>query len=239
MTQSNSAHLEPLPLHLLLKRRETEKLLAEFKALLPGSDLALLRADGRLFVRTDEWPQTALTDQVAWVRRLAQASEAQGIQTAEVHLQPLRLQFQLVGVLAARGLQQGSGADQTSEAVLRCLQRSLTMLLTEASEKQDVVQETLERYREINLLYHIGETIGACLDSSQIPQLVLSETKRVIRGEVGVVLLPGAEGQQEFEIQASFGDSPYLVFYTDGVTEAMNGADQMFGSETVASHRDG
>jgi sigma-B regulation protein RsbU (phosphoserine phosphatase) len=84
------------------------------------------------------------------------------------------------------------------------------MLLTEAFEKQDVVQETLERYREINLLYHIGATIGACLNSSQIPQLVLSETRRVIGSEVGVVLLPGAEGQEEFEIQASFGDSPYV-----------------------------
>jgi sigma-B regulation protein RsbU (phosphoserine phosphatase) len=66
----------------------------------------------------------------------------------------------------------------------------------------------LERYREINLLYHIGETIGACLDSSQIPQLVLSETQRVIQGEVGVVLLPRTEGQAGFEVQASFGNSP-------------------------------
>jgi len=49
------------------------------------------------------------------------------------------------------------------------------MLLTEALEKQDVVQETLERYREINLLYRIGEAIGACLEASEIPHLVLSE----------------------------------------------------------------
>jgi sigma-B regulation protein RsbU (phosphoserine phosphatase) len=114
----------------------------------------------------------------------------------------------LVGVLVAKGLEQASGADQTAEAVLGCLQHSLTMLLIEASEKQEVVQETLERYREINLLYHIGETIGACLDSSQIPQLVLSETQRVIQGEVGVVLLPRTEGQAGFEVQASFGNSP-------------------------------
>lgn len=200
MIQSNSTRLELLPLHHLLKRRETKKLLAEFKALLPGVDLALLRRDGRLFVSTDEWPQTALTDQVAWVQLLTQAGEAQGVQTADVRL----------GVLAARGLRPGSAEAQTPEVVLRCLQHSLTMLLSEASEKQDVVQETLERYREINLLYHIGETIGACLDSSQIPQLVLSETRRVIRGEVGVVLLPDAERQEEFEIQASFGDSPML-----------------------------
>jgi sigma-B regulation protein RsbU (phosphoserine phosphatase) len=84
------------------------------------------------------------------------------------------------------------------------------MLLTEAVEKQDVAQETLERYREINLLYHIGETIGACLDPSQIPQLVLSATKRVIRSEVGAVLLPGKGGQAEFEVQASYGASLHV-----------------------------
>jgi hypothetical protein len=39
---------------------------------------------------------------------------------------------------------------------------------------------------------------------------VLSETKRVIQGEVGVVLLPGAEGHEEFEVQASFGDNLYI-----------------------------
>jgi serine phosphatase RsbU (regulator of sigma subunit) len=210
MTQSNSTRPDLLPLHHLLKRRETEKLLAKFKVLIPGIDLALLRADGRLFVSTDEWPQTTLADQVAWVQLLTQAGEGQGVQTADVRLQPLWLHTQLVGVLVAQGLRQGSDKDQTSETALLCLQYSLTMLLTEAFEKQDVVQETLGRYREINLLYRIGETIGACLNSSQIPQLVLSEAKRVIQGEMGVVLLPSGEGQAEFEVQASFGDSPYV-----------------------------
>jgi serine phosphatase RsbU (regulator of sigma subunit) len=207
----------------LLKRREIGKLLAKFKTLLPGIDLALLRADGRLFVSTDEWTATS-TDQVAWVQRLAQAGEAQQIQIAEVSLLPLWLQSQLVGVLVARGLGQGSGEAQTAEAVLGCLQHSLTMLLTEASEKQDVVQETLERYREINLLYRIGETIGACLDASQLPQLVLSETQRVIRSEVGVVLLPSVEGREEFEAQASFGDSPYVEAF---MTKAQPLAEQV------------
>jgi serine phosphatase RsbU (regulator of sigma subunit) len=211
MPHSNSTPLESLPLQLLLKRRETGKLLTEFKMLLPGVELALVRADGRLFVSTAGWPQTALIEQVAWVQQLAETSEMQAVQTAEVRLQPLLFQSQLVGVLVARGLEPSSGhQSQTAEAALRCLQHSLTMLLAEASEKQDVVRETLERYREINLLYQIGETIGASLDASQIPQLVLGETQRVIQSKAGVVLLPRAEGQTEFEVQASFGDSPYI-----------------------------
>ena len=74
MAPSDNTHQGLLPLHHLLKRRETEKLLAEFKALLPGVDLALLRVDGRLFVSTDGWPQTTLTDHMAWLQQLTVGS---------------------------------------------------------------------------------------------------------------------------------------------------------------------
>jgi serine phosphatase RsbU (regulator of sigma subunit) len=207
MTQSDSSRLAPLRLHHLLKREETKKLLANFEVLLPGVELALLRLGGRLFVSTAAWPQTTLTDQIPWQQLLTQVSEGEAVRLGDVYHWPLLYQDQLVGALVARDLRQDSDEDQTFEPVLRCLQHSLTMLLSEAIEKQDVAQETLERYREINLLYQIGETIGACLDSTQIPLLVLSETKRVIRSEVGAVLLPEQEGQSEFEIQASYGDS--------------------------------
>ena len=209
MTHSDSTRSGLVPLHHLLKRREAENLLAEFKTLLPGVDLALIRADGRLFVSQGEWTQADLTDQAAWAQLLAQASEGQVVQTADFLLQPLLPQSHFVGVLVARGLRQGSGQGLAPEDVLRCLQRSLTMLLTEALEKQDVVQETLERYREINLLYHIGETIGASLDSGQILQLVLVEANRVIRADVSAVLLPGTDGRDQLETQASLGVTEY------------------------------
>lgn len=210
MTHSDSTRSGLVPLHHLLKRREAENLLAEFKTLLPGVDLALIRADGRLFVSQGEWTQADLTDQAAWAQLLAQASEGQVVQTADFLLQPLLPQSHFVGVLVVRGLRQDSGQGLAPEDVLRCLQRSLTMLLTEALEKQDVVQETLERYREINLLYHIGETIGASLDSGQILQLVLVEANRVIRADVSAVLLPSTDGRDQLETQASLGVTEYI-----------------------------
>jgi len=89
MIPSNNTLSGLIPLHHLLKRRETEKLLAGFKGLLPGVDLALIRADGRLFVSQGQWTQADLTDQVEWAQLLAQVREGQVVQLADLLLQPL------------------------------------------------------------------------------------------------------------------------------------------------------
>jgi serine phosphatase RsbU (regulator of sigma subunit) len=84
------------------------------------------------------------------------------------------------------------------------------MLLTHALEKRDIARETLERYHEINLLYRVAETIGACLNPHEIPHLVLTETNRVIQTDVTVVLLAEAEDEGKFEIKASFGPADHI-----------------------------
>jgi serine phosphatase RsbU (regulator of sigma subunit) len=58
---------------------------------------------------------------------------------------------------------------------------------------KDLARETLERYREINLLYRASETIGACLNTAVVPRLVLEEAERVISAPVAAVIL-GADG---------------------------------------------
>jgi signal transduction histidine kinase len=86
----------------------------------------------------------------------------------------------------------------------------LTHLADKEAEKETLADETLERYREINLLYHIGETIGASLDSGEILQSVLIEANRVIRADVSAMLLPGPDGRDELETQASLGVTEYM-----------------------------
>jgi sigma-B regulation protein RsbU (phosphoserine phosphatase) len=73
--------------------------------------------------------------------------------------------------------------------VLRCLDATLTLFLGRALDARYVVSETLDRYREINLLYRIGDTIGASLDVEEIPHLVLREVQRIIRADAGIVVL--------------------------------------------------
>jgi serine phosphatase RsbU (regulator of sigma subunit) len=182
---------DTLPLHRLLNREAVEGLLAEFEALLPGVELALIRVDGRVFAGKGEWPRTRLAE------ALARNGDGQGETVADCQVQPLRIESQPVGALVARG--------PAAERALRSLHRSLTMILTQSLEKREIVRETLERYREINLLYQIGETIGACLDLDDIPRLELTETSRVIQVDASVVLLPASEGADELEVKASLG----------------------------------
>jgi sigma-B regulation protein RsbU (phosphoserine phosphatase) len=53
----------------------------------------------------------------------------------------------------------------------------------------DLARETLERYRELNVLYRASETIGASLDADEVPQLLINEAQRVIPSDSAVVLL--------------------------------------------------
>lgn len=194
-----------IPLHRLLKRREVAALLEEFAALLPGEDLALIGADGRLFVGS------GAPDRAELAELLNRASDGRIVRTADLLFQPLLVQSQLVGALVVRSRRESpdQGPVPDEELVLRCLQRSLTLLLIRALETRDLVRETLDRYREVNLLYNIGETIAGCLDPEEIPQLVLGEAKRVIQTQAGAVLLPLAPtpmaSERDLEIKASFG----------------------------------
>jgi len=193
-----------VPLHRLLRRGDLESLLAKFQALLPDGELALLGTDGRVVVGGGIWPEGELR------RLMAQVSRDQCLHTADLLLQPLVVRSQLAGALAVRGLEGQRPEPCYGEQVLGCLQQGLTLLLSQALEARDLGRETLDRYREINLLYTIGEAISGRLDPDEILQLTLQEAKRVIHATVGMVRLSSlqvtADGEQEMEVKASFGD---------------------------------
>ncbi len=96
--------------------------------------------------------------------------------------------------LAPRGEPVGTLAwvGEAPEPLMEALAMSLSALLRERMEKQDLARETLERYREINLLYRASETIGACLDVNTVPRLVLAESERVIPSDQAAVLIGDA-----------------------------------------------
>ena len=165
-----------LPLRRWLKRGETARLLAEFTALLPDVTLSLVEAGGSVFVTTE--PPVAMSN------------------VAEMTL-PLQVAGETVGSL----LVQGAGLLQPgTEAGVRFLHHGLTLLLARGEESRSLARETLERYREINLLYNIGETISASLDPEAIPHLVLAEAVRVISTDAGCVLLMDARGRLECRV---------------------------------------
>lgn len=62
----------------------------------------------------------------------------------------------------------------------------LAMLLAYVARKEleskSLAQETLSKYKELTLLYELGEKITACLDIPALAQLTLTETHRLLPG---------------------------------------------------------
>ncbi len=161
----------------LLSQRKAVRLLSGFATLLPDVAIALVEADGEILARAGaDLPADAPADSF-----------------------PLRAGGERVGTLRVQG--PGLQSPQAQPA-LHFLQQTLDELLDRALESRTLAQETLERYREINLLYKIGETISASLDPDEIPRLVLAEAARVIHSDGGVVLLLDEKG---FIVRSGFG----------------------------------
>lgn len=76
-----------------------------------------------------------------------------------------------------------------TQAALTALRRALEFLVGIALEKRAIARETLDRYREINLLYNLGEKLATCLDIDELLQRVLTEANRIIQARQGAVLL--------------------------------------------------
>ena len=187
-----------IPLHRLLKRQPVVALLKEFEALLPGRNLALVGADGHPFVGSAKWSPAEL------VALLAQGDGGRTVRGAGVSLLPLLVNSHLLGALVTDGVGE--------EHVLRGLHSSLTLILAQALETRDLVRETLDRYREINLLYNIGEMIGSRLDPQEITHLVLVEANRILEAIAGLVLLPANLGGDtgDLEVRARLGTPDYV-----------------------------
>ena len=62
-------------------------------------------------------------------------------------------------------------------------------LAASRAEIEALTQETLNLYRQVNLLYRIGESINACLSPSEVCQLVLRESCKILRAGSGVIEL--------------------------------------------------
>ncbi len=169
----------PPPLRRLLDRSVVEALFAAARTADPEGDLALVDTDATVVVGDLEpSPSVAASARLALHGRIA--DEAVGVGD-DRWLYPLRVDGTAVGGLVVRGMDVGA----TTEVLRRCL----LALVAQAMEIRVLGQETLDRYRELNLLYRVGETIGASLDAAEIPRLLLSEAGRAIRSDAACVLV--------------------------------------------------
>ncbi len=80
----------------------------------------------------------------------------------------------------------------------------LSYLAEKELETESLADETLEKYREITLLYDIADKIAACLDTKEISRLIIKETLRRIPSDNMSVMLMN-EGSGKLEILEACG----------------------------------
>lgn len=69
----------------------------------------------------------------------------------------------------------------------------LSHLASREYEKKTLSVETLEKYKEINLLYTISQKMASCLDPREVARLVIDEARKVIQANSASVMLLNEE----------------------------------------------
>jgi signal transduction histidine kinase len=185
--------METPTLRKLLEPDKTSALLANFAQTFHGAlQICLVDLEGQIigchphnFKQIDAKKLSAVVKQVQQFDRLT--SVTLGLAA------PVRARGKVIGVLVATGPE----TLQTKEAaMLRLLARILSLLAEKGMAQEELLQETLNRYREINLLYYMGETIAASLDLSEVNRLLLQESTRLTQADEGAVMLVDHDSNQ-------------------------------------------
>lgn len=186
--------MQQMSVRRLLNRRVASVYLNRFTELLPEVSIALVDNFERVVVRVGPGDSEAPIS-----GNVAQPETDWAISL------PLEKGNQYVGNLVAKG----SGLQRPgAKERLELLHHSLMLIIERSIESRSLAQETLDRYREINLLYNIGETISASLDADEIPDLVMAEATRIIRADGGIVVL--LEKNQKLVVQSGFGTDDFM-----------------------------
>lgn len=187
---------EPVAIQRLIERQPASVLLQNYASSLAGLAFAIFRIDGKLFASTENWRKDLTSFRPEDLSALTDARAYQ-----------LDAKGNPTGTLVALG--KSASKDNPLE---RAVQQSFNALLAQAYERRDMANEALERYREINLMYRVSETVGALLDVEKIPAKILEESQRVIRAQSGIVLLSPASGDANWAVKACYGrDEPGVL----------------------------
>lgn len=118
------------------------------------------------------------------------------------------------------------------------LARTLSQLALETWRRQQLADEVLERYDELNLIYDLGTSFVQGVSQEQLFKTVLDETNRIIRADAGVIyswdaaqsnITPVSFFGQQFEVGAWNSRVHELALNTLNAYEEA----QLFDSEKV------
>ena len=178
--------MKGISLNRLLDRQELKELVQSWSALhTPPITVGIADTTGRWLVvhpsvPADETPLGQVCQAAGFNRTESSASDQL------VTVLPLIVQETFYGALyiSAVGLTR-----RDVSTICDALYHVVVMLIEKQLTQKSLAQEILDRYREINLLYRVHETIGTSLDLEEVLRRVLYESIRVIKASGGAVLL--------------------------------------------------
>lgn len=176
-------------LNKLLDKRQTIALLEEFRR--RASDVTacwIVGQDGSFCFGCPDKPTQDFSSLIA---QLCHTRDT--VTTAHYIASPIFLHTEVGGGVIVR--LHGAAHRENLLTTLQVLSAALTQLANMGVEKKAILQDTLDKYREIMLLYTIGQTIATCLDVEQITQLMLQTTAKIIKAENSSVMLLNLETQ--------------------------------------------
>ncbi len=214
----------------LLRSEQIATLLQDFAPLL-GLEVSLAVSDeaGRLLGSNRPFPP-----------EVAQVLLETARETVEIVIappgaaMPICVEEQRLGLILATG---PLPPPAQTQSVLVALRRSLESLARVAFAKWAVAQETLDRYREINLLYKLGGTLATCLDMDELLHLALTEASKIIKVRWGAVWL--YDESEELTVAARIGTAEELKTTTFEEQALLEEVARTGKSETVNDFADG
>ncbi len=149
----------------------------------------------------------------------------------------------LPGAPEARLLAAPAPATPHEVAVVELVRRTAFDVLEAAFARRAIAAETLERYREIHLLYRVGEALAGTLDPHEVPRRALAEARAVLAADGGAVWLVAedadADAPPDFAAGTVFGDAADAVPATlaalgEAIKPAVLGTDGAWGPRVWA-----
>ena len=85
------------------------------------------------------------------------------------------------------------------------IQKTISWFIHQTLEKRGLAAEALERCRELNLLYRLGETLGRVKKSSEVYHLLLKEAKQILGSSIGIVISFEEGSLKKWTLEGSLG----------------------------------
>jgi class 3 adenylate cyclase/putative methionine-R-sulfoxide reductase with GAF domain len=190
--------MESSSLRKLLNKRKILPLLKDFQEIIPGIQAChVLDITGGCITG---FPEKIMNDFSIDIKRFPDAGH---LRIDDFSIGSLFfINEEYAGIVVVRFL--SKDPPDFLEKMVQYLGTLVTQFLKLGLEKREIVLDALDKYREITLLYTIGEKISSCLDVDQIIYKILEINQQFIKSENSSVMFVNRE-TGELEIKAAIG----------------------------------